>query len=97
MSDQYQELISAFSGSHNTLLTSLLCTENPTSWEDCKHLIVCPIPLLTLEMAINRVCAKGRKKHEIPTPEMIRKALTYANEKRMQYQNHIITEPLAAD
>ncbi|MDH3325270.1 MAG: hypothetical protein OEM38_00970 [Gammaproteobacteria bacterium] len=95
MNDQYQELISTLSGKHNILLTSLLCTDDPKTWEDCKHLIICPIPLLTLEMAINRVVAKESKTSPIPTPEEIRKALNYANQKRTQYLQHTAAEPLA--
>lgn len=89
MNDQFQTLVSTFSGNHNVLLTSLLCTESPQAWEECKHLIVCSTPLLTLEMAINRVTIKGRDKRDIPTPEQIQKALDYANEKRVQYLKHI--------
>jgi len=94
MNDQYQELVSTLSGKHNMLLTSLLCTEDSGTWEDCKHLIVCPIPLLTLEMAINRVAVKDRKKSSIPTPEQIKLALNYANEKRTQYLQFIANDQL---
>lgn len=88
MNKQYQDLISTFSGDHNILLTSLLCTEKPDNWEECKHLIVCSTPLLTLEMAINRVTTEKRKKNEIPSPDQIQSALNYANEKKEQYLKH---------
>ncbi len=93
MNDRYQELISSFSGNHNVLLTSLLCTESTTTWAECKHLIVCPVPLLTLEMAVNRVRTGARKKNNIPTPEQIKEALNYASNKRVQYLANISNEP----
>ncbi|MDH5257200.1 MAG: hypothetical protein OEX07_04310 [Gammaproteobacteria bacterium] len=93
MNDLYQELVSTLSGKHNILLTSLLCTEDLDTWEECKHLIVCPIPLLTLEMAINRVSTRSGKRSTIPTPEEIKDALIYANQKRTQYLQHIAAEP----
>lgn len=93
MDNQYQELISTFSGKHNLLLTSLLCTENPNTWEECKHLIISSTPLLTLEMAVNRITTKSRK-NKIPTPQQIQQALSYANEKRETYLKRIATEPL---
>lgn len=85
MNNQYQELVSTLSGNHNVLLTSLLCTEDAATWEECKHLIICSTPLLTLEMAINRVINKEHKTSKIPSPEDIAKALNYANQKRNEY------------
>ena len=92
MNNQYQELIFTLSGEHNMLLTSLLCTKDPGAWDDCKHVIVCPIPLLTLEMAINRVTSKEHKTSSIPSPEQIKDALNYAKEKRTQYLRYISDE-----
>jgi len=90
MNSQFQDLVSTLSKGHSVLLTSLLCTENPTSWDDCKHIVVCPIPLLTLEMAINRVIVEKKKSGEIPSPEQIKTALEYAQTKRKHYLDNCV-------
>jgi len=95
MNDQYQELVYTLSGKHNLLLTSLLCTTDLKSWEECKHIIICSIPLLTLEMAINRVTNKDQKTSPIPSPEQINDALNYAREKQRQYLRRKKKEPIA--
>jgi len=94
MSNQYQSLVSTFIGKHNLLLTSLLSTEDPKVWEECKHIIVCSTPLLTLGMVINRVITKENNSNGIPTPEQIQKALDYAYEKRTLYLQQMAKDTL---
>ena len=83
MNKAYQELIASLSGQQQLLLTTLLSCEDTESWEQSKHLIVCPMPLLTLEMAINRVST--RTSDSIPSPKQIYDALNYAVLKHQQY------------
>ena len=94
MNAQYQDLVSTFTDQHNLLLTSLLCTDDPETWENCKHLIICATPLLTLEMAINRITCKENNRTLIPTPKQIQNALQYAQIKKQQYHNQLVKEEL---
>jgi len=82
MDRAYQELYASLSGHYNVLLTSLLCCQDEESWQNSKHLVICSMPFLTLEMAIKRVT--DLEKHSIPSPSDIYKALNYAKKKHKQ-------------
>lgn len=97
MNEQYQELISTLSKNHSLLLTTLLSTEDPVAWEECRHLVICPIPLLTLDMAIHRLNTGEEKRASIPSPSDIRDAIKYAQEKYKHYLLNITKEPLSSN
>lgn len=97
MNDQYQELISTLSKNHSLLLTSLLSTEDPLAWEECRHLVICPIPLLTLEMTIHRLHSGEEKRSSIPSPRDIQDAIKYAQDKYKHYLLNITKEPLSSN
>jgi len=92
MNNQHQQLISDLSTDSTILLTSLLCTEDPNSWDEIKYTVICPLPLLTLEMALNRVISKDQKLPGTPPPQQINQALSYAKQKREQYLKIIAAE-----
>lgn len=83
MEQYYQELVATLTGRHNILLTSLLSSDDPDSWEQSKYIIISHAPLLTLEMAVNRICQ--RRPNVAPTPAQIYAALEYAKKKNQQY------------
>lgn len=94
MDKNTRELIAQLSGQQTLLLTTLLSSDSPENWEDHKHTIVSHTPLLTLEMAVNRVC---RREHGIPpTPAQIYAALEYAKHKNQQFTKQPDTEALAS-
>ena len=92
MINQHQQLISDLTSDSTILLTSLLCTEDPNCWDEIKYTVICPLPLLTLEMALNRVVSKDQKPPGTPTPQQINQALSYAKQKRKQYLKTIAAD-----
>jgi len=97
MNEQYQELIATLSKNHSLLLTSLLCTEDPVSWEECRHLVICPLPLLTLEMTIRRLNSDNDKTSSIPSPREIQDAIVYAQDKYKHYLLNVTKESLSSN
>ena len=85
MEKSYQDLIAQLAGNQNVLLTTLISGNDPESWEESKYIVVSHTPLLTLEMAVNRVCF--REKKSPPSPAQIYAALEYAKKKSQQYIN----------
>jgi hypothetical protein len=59
--------------------------QNPSveTWEIARRIVVSPAPLLTLDMAISRVCENKLK--GIPDSFTIYRALDYAVKKHHQY------------
>ena len=94
MEKNYQELIAMLTGKQNLLLTSLLSGEDPELWEQSKYIIVSHNPLLTLEMAVNRVCE--RENNSVPTPNQIYKALEYSKAKSEQHQKEPFEPKIAS-
>jgi len=76
MNKCFQELVINLSNDNLTLLTALLCDQNPQSWKNNKQLLISVSPRLTLEMAITQT--SPIEKNEIPDPNVIYKALKYA-------------------
>ncbi|MDX1811348.1 MAG: hypothetical protein R3240_05335, partial [Gammaproteobacteria bacterium] len=83
MDNNYQELIARLSNQQTMLLTTLLSSDNQETWNEHKHTIISHTPLLTLEMAVNRVCQ--REHNTPPTPAQIYAALEYAKRKNQQF------------
>lgn len=83
MNKKLQELIFNLPSNNIVLLTTLLSERNHENWENNKHLIVCNMPLLTLEMAVNKV--GSLMQGVIPEPKLIHAALIYAQDERAQY------------
>lgn len=82
MNNQYAGLLNQLPIKHQSTLIALLSYVDSESWYNAKHLIVCSNPLLTLEMAINRI--SNRERNEIPDCNDIAQALAYAEKKRIQ-------------
>jgi len=81
MNKMYSELLAPLPVKHQALILALLNSVDTESWYNAKHLIVCSNPLLTLEMAVNRI--NDRERNDLPTCEDIQQALSYADQKRI--------------
>ena len=78
-----QELFTDLNTNYQTILTSLLSSEDVDN------------PFLTLEMAVNRVCQRNRKIP--PTPAQIYSALQYAKEKSGMELENSQTDSISID
>lgn len=90
-----QELFTDLNTNYQTILTSLLSSEDVDNWNKSKYLIVSHNPFLTLEMAVNRVCQRNRKIP--PTPAQIYSALQYAKEKSGMELENSQTDSISID
>lgn len=73
MNETLETLISNLPKGNTLLLTALLSEHSLEGWNKNRHIIVCNVPRLSLEMAINR--ATDFERNTIPCPKQIHEAL----------------------
>lgn len=81
--EKCRDLCGILSPANQRLIEQML--DNPTheTWELVRRVIISPAPVLTLDMAVNRV--SGKRDGNLPSPFTIYRALDYAIKKREHY------------
>lgn len=83
--DKCRDLCGTLSDANQHLIESVLAQPCAQSWEMARLVVISPAPLLTLDMAVNRV--SGKLGDELPSSFTLYRALDYAIKKREHYLN----------
>ncbi|MDH5657466.1 MAG: hypothetical protein OEZ34_16250 [Spirochaetia bacterium] len=89
--DQCCGLHGELSDDNRRLIIKMLEGGSEGVWKKAKNIIISPVPIITLEQAVNRILPGGInfiKKGGIPDPFTIRRALIYSIRKRKLFRMH---------
>lgn len=73
------------STANRNLLHALLRNPTEDTWVRAKSIVICPLPLMTLNMAVHRVSHRVRPADEIPDAFTLYRAIKYSLDKHAQF------------
>ena len=81
--EKIRDMSGVLSVANQQLIEQMLDQPTLETWQQARHVIISPAPVLTLDMAINRIA--GKRDNRIPSPFTVYRALDYALKKREHY------------
>ena len=83
--DRCSDTFGRLSTANRTLLRSLLRQPTEEAWIRAKSIVICPLPLMTLNMAVHRISHRVRPAHETPDAFTLYRAIKYSLDKHAQF------------